>query len=141
MSPPKVSTSFTVALFTIAGLVLGFCSVGLIDIMFYTTKAFFFLEDWHLFLFIALFAVSFSLIPLAAARSQPGRLIWFLAAWVGTTLLTGFVVSVATAIVHHQTLSIPDGLVPVGLLAMPIVSGVAVILMSRFWRVTHETCA
>ena len=141
MSPPKVSTSFAVTwLFAVAGagLAKAFLSLGLIDMVFYTTKPSFFLQSWHLLLFIALFAISFSLIPLAAGRSRPGRLVWLLAAWVGTTLLTAFIVSVTTAIVHHQTLGIPDGLVPVGLLAIPVVSGVTVIVISRFWRVSPQ---
>ncbi|MGO8836177.1 MAG: hypothetical protein ACLQAH_15620 [Limisphaerales bacterium] len=141
MPPPKVSTSFTVLVFSLAGLVLGFCSLGLLEVMFYTTKPFAFLEGWQLMLFVALFTASFVLIPLAAARSHALRLIWFLVAWICTTVLTGFLVSVITAAVHHQTLDIPDWMIPTGLLLVPVASGIVIIVLARFWRVRHESCA
>jgi hypothetical protein len=138
---PKVSTAFMATLFSIAGLVLGFCSLGYLEVVFYTTKPFFFLEAWHVYLFIALFTISFALIPFTAAHSQHGRLIWFLIAWICVTVLTAFLVSVITAIIHHLTLGIPYWLIPVGLLLIPIVSGVMMLLLARFWRLKHETCA
>lgn len=134
--PAKVSTSSLVTLFAISGLVLGICSLGLVDVVFHTTKPFSFLEDWHLFLFISLFAVSLSLIPIAA-RSQHGSLVWFLMGWVGVMLVSGYVLSVTTSIVHHRTLSIPNWLIPGGLLAMPIVASVTIVLIPRFWKLSR----
>jgi hypothetical protein len=129
MLPPRINTVFTVILFGVACLVLGVLSLGLLDVVFHTTKALSFLSDGDLLLFVALFTGSFSLVPLAAARSQRSKLIWFLAAWVAATSLTGLVVSTVTAIIHRQTLSIPEGLIPVGLLIIPVVSGIAIFLV------------
>lgn len=134
MLPPRVNTAFTVVMFAVAGVVLGFLSLGLLDVVFHTTKAFHFLSDWDLLLFLVLFTGSFSLVPLAAARSRRRKLIWFLGAWLAATSLTGLVVSTVTAIIHRQTLGIPEGLIPVGLLIIPVVSGVAIFLVPHFRR-------
>lgn len=121
-------------MFGVAGVVLGFLSLGLLDVVFHTTKTLSFLSDGDLLLFVALFAGSFSLVPLAAAHSRRRNLIWFLGAWLAATSLTGLVVSTVTAIIHRQTLGIPEGLIPVGLLIIPVVSGVAIFLVPRIWR-------
>ena len=140
MPSPKVSTSLVAILFGIAGLVVGFLSLGLIDAMFYTTKPLAFLAGWQILLFIALFAFSFALIPLAAACSPAARLIWSFVIWICTTGVVGFSVSIVAAMIHRQTSRIPDWLVPTGLLLVPIVSGIVMIVLPRFWRGPHESC-
>jgi len=57
MRSPDVSSAFVVALFGIGGVVLGFCSLGSIEMIFYTTKPFAFLDSSHLRLFVGLLLV------------------------------------------------------------------------------------
>ncbi len=137
LSLSRVSKSFTVTLFAIVGLVLGFVSLRFLDIVFYTTKPMAFLDQWHILLFIALLTVSFALTPAAAS---PGLLPLAvqLFIWVCVTLATGFLVSVLTATVHNRTLSIPAWLVPTGLLVIPLISGTVTVISARLWRRPHE---
>jgi hypothetical protein len=143
MPPLKLSASTTTAFAFAgvgAGLVIAIFSLGLIDVVFYTTKPSAFLQDWQVALFIALFALSFAIIPCAATGSGFKQHAWLLAAWVGTTLLAALIVSVTTAAIHRRTSNIPDGLIPVALLAIPVGAGLAVILLARIWRRREGTC-
>jgi hypothetical protein len=133
-SKMKVSHGATVTLFGISGLVLGFFSMGFIPLVFYTTKPFHFLDEWALYLFVVLFAASFTLIPVAAARWPAIRIVRLFLVWIGATVIAGLVVSVHTAVVHNQTLSIPDWLLPTGLLSIPIISGVVTLVLARSYR-------
>lgn len=123
---------FTVILFGITGMVLGFFSLGFLEVVFYTTKAMAFVDGWDLIWFVAWFAASFTLIPVASALWQRVRPVWLLVIWASVTLITGCLVSVVTALVHHRTLNIPDWLIPAGLMFIPLISGVVTLLCAKY---------
>ena len=148
MATRKYSTGFTmvlVILFGVAGWLVGFFSVyaGLLEKIFYTTKPSAFLDSWQVWLFNALFAASFACIPFAADRShrsavdsgapRQARFLSFLAAWVGAAFVTGLLVSVIAATIHHKMQHVPDWLIPLSLLLVPIGPGITVLVVS-FWR-------
>jgi hypothetical protein len=136
-------------LFAVLGFVLGFCFPGAFaEWIFYTTKPFHFLDEWIVFILAALFALSATTIPFAAAVvprsasavSHRGTLLVFSGIWVVASLLTSLVVSLVTALIHHQTLSIPDWLISAGLLLVPVVAAIT-ILIAGFWRARrYEPC-
>ncbi len=151
MPSPKVSTDFTVVLFGVAGLILGSCSLGSVEKIFYTTKPFAFLDSWHLWLFIALFVISFACIPFAASRARRpsadadvptrGRLVSLLAIWMCVAVVTAFLVSIITATIHHKTLSFPDWLIPAGLWLVPAIPCVTILLVGFWGARRNEPCA
>ena len=139
--PSQSRTTGIVVLFAILGLVVGVCFPGVIEWMFYTTKPFHFIDDWVIFVLIALFGVSFAMIPLASVIAQRssatvGRrhVLWpFVGVWLVSIALTCLTLSMVTARIHHATLSFPDWLIPVGLLLVPT-AGAVIVLCSGVWK-------
>jgi hypothetical protein len=135
MSSSKVSTAFIVLLFGIVGLMAGFLSIGLLDTVFHTTKPAAFLDSWHILMFIALFGISFSLIPLMKTCSGSSPLGKFLAIWISVAGLTGLSMSILTAIIHHFSSSIPDWFIPTGLMLIPIIPGAVTAVTAKGTRI------
>ena len=132
MKSSKTSASSIVVLFGGGGSILGACAFGLVEKMFYTTKPFAFLNDWHFLVFFVLFTASFASIPIAAGRSNRRRLTLSVIAWVSAAILTAILVAIATATIHHRMLNIPDWLIPVGLWLVPVVPGIMTVLQAKW---------
>jgi hypothetical protein len=96
--------------------------------IFYTTKPWFFIDEWISYAFFASFMLSVISIPVVESISQPqnsdsryrGFGLVLASAWLTAVVISSLLVRFITAIVHRITLNIPDGLVPIGLMFIPI---------------------
>lgn len=125
--------------------VVGFYFIpDVIDWIFYTTKTGNFLEGWMVLIFICLFTASLMTSSLATSivlrrlpTSDRRSLLWFFSRWwIALILFITIAVRVFTAKFHHTNLSLPDWIIPTGLLLIPTFPAV-VILCLAFRRVSR----
>lgn len=139
---PRTNSVATVGLFFLCGVFAAYASVFGIEWIFYTTKPFHFLHERVLWGFILGGGISFSVIPLASVlfhQAIEPRPIGVLAlVWLGTAFTASLIVRYATAIVHRSTLSLPEWLLPVGLLFIPA-SAALTVLLAGLWNMKKST--
>jgi MFS family permease len=150
MPSARANNSVVVIAFSFVGFLLAPVFLGFsLDWIFYTTKPEAFLNGWHMLVFLVLFGLSIGSVPFAAliaqhfdCSSRYRRFSIILAsAWLVSVFVSSLLVRFITAAVHHATLDIPAGLVPVGLFFVPSVA-IATVLFIGFRRARrYEPCA
>ncbi|MBI4661652.1 MAG: hypothetical protein HY735_22745 [Verrucomicrobia bacterium] len=136
MPRARVSDTVTLIVFAVLGFLfsLVFLYWGGVEWVFHTTKPFHFLDDSLLFAFILLFTASGCSVAMVGQRFASGarygaRFAVVAGVWVGTVLLASVAVRIVAEAVHRSTQSIPEGLLPVGLLLIPALAAVSVLLV------------